>query len=120
LFYGWTGKILFIDLTQKAVCLKETHKYQSFIGGRGINQRIVFELIDPCVHPLAPENVIALGAGPFVGTLVPGADRLAVDFKNVMSHGVGSGNCGGQFAAEINPSFRSKESFLATIWASKC
>lgn len=99
--YGWTGNILFIDLTKMTTRLERTDKYCSLIGGRGINQRIILEHLDKHVHPLAAENIMILGAGPLVGTLVPGADRLAVDFKNVITHGVGSGNCGGQFAAEM-------------------
>jgi len=99
--FGWTGKILFIDLTRRSTTVKNTNEYLSFIGGRGINQRILFDLLDKNVDPLSPENIIILGAGPFIGTLIPSADRLAVDFKNVITGGVGSGNSGGHFAAEM-------------------
>ena len=99
--YGWTGNILFINLTNNTTSLEKTNKYFSFIGGRSINQRILFDILDKDSDPLGPKNVIILGAGPLVGTLVPGADRLAVDFKNVITGGVGSGNSGGQVAAEM-------------------
>ena len=99
--YGWTGNILFINLTNNTTSLEKTSKYFSFFGGRGINQRILFDILDKDSDPLDPKNVIILGAGPLVGTLVPGADRLAVDFKNVITGGVGSGNSGGQVAAEM-------------------
>jgi aldehyde:ferredoxin oxidoreductase len=36
-----------------------------------------------------------------VGTPVPGAARLNVDSKNAFTSGIGSGNCGGWFAAEL-------------------
>lgn len=98
---GWTGNILLIDLSKMNVRREKTSNYLSFIGGRGINQRILFESMDKHSDPLGPENIIILGAGPLVGTLIPGANRLAVDFKNVITYGVGSGNCGGQFAAEM-------------------
>lgn len=99
--YGWTGNILFINLTNMTTCLEKTEKYFSFIGGRGINQRILFDNVGKDTDPLSSENMIILGAGPLVGTMVPGADRLAVDYKNVITGGVGSGNCGGQFGAEM-------------------
>ena len=99
--FGWAGKILYINLTNETIYTESTKKYTFFIGGRGINQWLLFKLVDKDVEPLEPENVIILGSGPLVGTLVPGANRLAVDFKNVITDGVGSGNCGGQFAAEM-------------------
>jgi len=101
MIYGWTGNILFVDLTNRTTSLKNINEYLPFIGGRGINQRILFDILGKDTDPLGPENVIILGAGPLVGTLVPSADRLAVDFKNVITGGVGSGNSGGQFAAEM-------------------
>jgi len=99
--FGRTGKILYINLSNKTTKIESTEKYISFIGGRGINQWLLYKLVDINVKPLDPENVVVLGAGPFVGTFVPAASRLAVDFKNVLTDGVGSGNCGGQFASEM-------------------
>jgi aldehyde:ferredoxin oxidoreductase len=46
-------------------------------------------------------NKVVLSAGPLVGTLAPGADRLSVDFKNPQTGGVGSANVGGHFAPEL-------------------
>lgn len=99
--YGWSGKILFIDLSYGTTRIEPTEKYISFIGGRGINQWLLFNLVEKDVDALDPGNVIILGAGPMVGTLVPSASRLAVDYKNVITGGVGSGNSGGRFAAEM-------------------
>lgn len=99
--HGWVGKILFIDLSDQSIRTEATEKYLPFIGGRGINQRLLFELIDKGVHGLDPENVLIFGAGPIVGTLVPSAGRLSVDYLNVITGGVGSGNCGGRFAVEM-------------------
>jgi len=99
--YGWAGKILFINLSDRSTRIESTEKYIRFIGGRGINQWLLFDLIDKGVHGLDPENAIILGAGPMVGTLVPSAGRLSVDYLNVITGGVGSGNCGGRFAVEM-------------------
>ncbi|MFZ5634395.1 MAG: aldehyde ferredoxin oxidoreductase family protein [Bacillota bacterium] len=98
---GWSGKILYIDLSSESFYVEDSARYKTFIGGRGINQWLLFKFMDKDIDPLAPESTVILGAGPFVGTLVPGANRLSVDFKNVITNGVGSGNCGGQFAAEM-------------------
>ena len=67
----------------------------------GINQSMLFDRLAPEVDAFDPENLMMLGAGPLVGTLVPGACRLAVDFKNAVTGGVGSANLGGHFAPEM-------------------
>ena len=99
--YGRAGKVLFIDLTNKTFHFEKTEKYLSFLGGRGINQWLLISHTNPKMDALDPESPIILGSGPLVGTLVPTANRLAVDFKNVMNSGIGSGNSGGFFATEM-------------------
>ncbi|MHA2012015.1 MAG: aldehyde ferredoxin oxidoreductase family protein [Candidatus Helarchaeota archaeon] len=99
--FGRAGTILFVDLTKKTFYFEKTEKYLSLLGGRGINQWLLFNFSNPKTDPLDPESAVILGSGPLVGTLVPSADRLAVDFKNVMNHGIGSGNSGGFFATEM-------------------
>ena len=99
--FGYTGKVLIVDLTRKVWHIESTFDHLSFVGGRGINQEILFNLVNTDTEPLSPEAVIILGAGPLVGTLVPGASRLSVDYKNVITGGIGSGNCGGHFAPEL-------------------
>jgi aldehyde:ferredoxin oxidoreductase len=101
IFLARVVKILNIDLTQETYQIESTSAYSDFVGGRGINQRLLFDLVSPDVDPLDSENAIILGAGPLVGTLTPCASRLAVDFKNAVTGGVGSGNAGGHFAAEM-------------------
>lgn len=99
--HGWSGNILFIDVSDGTAHVEPTERYLSFIGGRGINQWLLFNLLEKATDALDPNNVLILGAGPLVGTLVPSACRLSIDFKNVITGGVGSGNCGGRFAAEM-------------------
>jgi len=99
--YGRAGKILFINLTKRSFRCEKTKKYSSYFGGRGINQLLLFNFTDPKTDPLDPESAIIMGSGPLVGTLVPSANRLAVDFKNVINYGIGSGNSGGFFATEM-------------------
>ncbi|MEA3507933.1 MAG: aldehyde ferredoxin oxidoreductase N-terminal domain-containing protein [Synergistota bacterium] len=73
-------RILFIDLSRKTwrVETADTSLEKGFIGGRGVNQRLLWDLTDPAQGVLSPESPIILGSGPFVGTLVPAASRRAV------------------------------------------
>ena len=98
-YFGWAGKILFIDLSRKKTWAEPTDPHLSWLGGRGINQSLLWNLLDRNAGPLEPENILILGAGPMNGTLVPGSARLALDFKNAVTGGIGSANCGGRFAA---------------------
>lgn len=68
--------------------------YRSFLGGRGLNQFYLYNLLEPTTSPLDPKNPLIFGAGLLSGTPVPGATRISVDSKNVFSNGVGSANAG--------------------------
>ena len=100
--YGYAGNILHVDLTTSKVCTELTENYgRKFLGGRGINQWILFKKLRPWVTPFEPANIICFGAGTLAGTLVPGAARLNIDSKNALTGGIGSANAGGWFASEL-------------------
>jgi aldehyde:ferredoxin oxidoreductase len=98
---GRTGKICFIDLTDRTYRVVTTEPEPELIGGRGVNQRLLFDLQERGADESDARNPLILGAGPLVGTFIPGASRLAVDFRNRITGGVGSANLGGHFAAEM-------------------
>lgn len=95
------GKILRIDLSNSDISYENFDKYEEFIGGRGVNQYILFHELPLNIPPFDPSNILAIGAGILAGTAAPGACRLNVDSKNVFTGGIGSGNCGGYFASEM-------------------
>ena len=100
--YGYAGNILRVDLTTPRFYREPTDIYvPKFLGGRGLNQWILFKELRPWVTPFEPANSICFGAGALVGSLVPGAARLNIDSKNAFTGGIGSGNSGGWFAAEL-------------------
>jgi aldehyde:ferredoxin oxidoreductase len=100
--YGYAGNILRVDLTTSRVHTEPTENYiPKFLGGRGLNQWMLFKELKSAVTPFEPANIICFGAGALTGTLVPGAARLNIDSKNALTAGIGSGNAGGWFAAEL-------------------
>ncbi|MGD8562294.1 MAG: aldehyde ferredoxin oxidoreductase C-terminal domain-containing protein [Desulfarculaceae bacterium] len=99
--FGRAGNILFIDLTTQQTKVEPLAGLTDFVGGRGINQWLLFNLTDKQIQPLDPANPLILGAGTMVATPVPSASRLAIEHKNVITGGIGSGNCGGLFATEM-------------------
>ena len=96
-------RVLKVDLTSGEVNTFEIEPevYRRFLGGRGLNQYHLYQLLEPNTSPLGPENLLFLGAGLLSGTSVPGASRLSVDSKNIFSCGVGSANAGGGLSSAL-------------------
>jgi aldehyde:ferredoxin oxidoreductase len=100
--HGYGGKILRVNLTDGKLAEEPTEKYtKEWVGGRGINEWILFHELPRECRPLEPENIFTIGVGPLVGTLSPFCSRVSVDTKNAFTNGVGSANCGGHFGAEM-------------------
>jgi aldehyde:ferredoxin oxidoreductase len=77
--YGWTGKLLRVDLSNSETSLIDTmHYVPQFIGGLGIAARIAWEELLPGVGPFDPENMLFIMVGPLTGTLASGAGRVEV------------------------------------------
>ncbi|MFC1718747.1 aldehyde ferredoxin oxidoreductase N-terminal domain-containing protein [Candidatus Poribacteria bacterium] len=77
--YGWTGKILRVDLSSSEVSTVDTMKYvPDFIGGLGVASRIAWEELSPGVDAFDPENMLFVMVGPLTGTTASGAGRVEV------------------------------------------
>jgi len=100
--YLYGGTILIIDLTSKKISREPTSLYaDKFLGGRGINAKIIYDEVGPGIKPLDPGNVIAFGTGPLTGTLCPGSSRIDVMSKSPVTNLLGNSNMGGFWAAEV-------------------
>ncbi|MCK5095467.1 MAG: aldehyde ferredoxin oxidoreductase, partial [Spirochaetes bacterium] len=97
------GKVLRVNLSKKEILtepLTEELRY-NFIGGRGINSKILYDETGPNTDPLGPENRLIIGAGPLTGTPVPTSGRYTVTAKSPLTGILGDGNAGGTFGAEL-------------------
>lgn len=102
--YGWTGKILEIDLSTENTSQIDTQKYSGkYIGGRGIASRIYWERVRPQTGAFDPQNHLILMTGPLVATGVQGATRMSLIAKSPMTlpEQFCYGNLGGIFPAEL-------------------
>lgn len=94
--------MLRVNLSTGRVWTEETLPYvRSYLGGRGINTRILYDEVKPGISSFDPANRLILGTGALVGTLVPCACRHNVDGKSPLTDGIGSGNSCGHFSAEL-------------------
>jgi len=96
---GYAGFILHVDLdkaTFEQKPLPQDYK-RDFIGGEGISARLAHDLIPPDCDALSPANVMIFGAGPFVGTMVPGAAKTVVMAKSPLTGFLGRSATGDRF-----------------------
>jgi aldehyde:ferredoxin oxidoreductase len=93
------GTILRVDLSSgktETVPLQEQLRL-NFVGGRGINGRILFDATAPHIDPYSPENVLIFGSGPLSGTAAPCPARFNVTAKSPLTGIMGDSNAGGYF-----------------------
>jgi len=100
---GYTGKILFVDLTTGSMREEPPPEslYRDFIGGTGLGVRILYEHIKPKADPLGPENVLGFVTGPLTGTPTPGSGRLTVVAKSPLTGAWADSNSGGFWGPEL-------------------
>ena len=102
-WYGWMGTILRVDLSNGKITkepLSEELAY-NFIGGRGINSKILYDETSPETDPLGPDNRLIIGTGPTSGTLGLGNGRFTVTAKSPLTGILGDASGGGHFGAEV-------------------
>jgi len=96
------GKIIRVDLSKEKHIFEEFKEYYGmFLGGRGVNQYILFNETPVGVSCFDPSNSLAIGAGLLCGTEAPGASRISIDSRNPFNGGIGSANAGGNFGYEM-------------------
>ncbi len=102
-WYGWTGTILEVDLTNQAlqkISLSEQSAHQ-YLGQAGINARFLYDRVSPSTDAYSPDAYVIFGVGPLGGTLAPCSGRMTVTFKSPLTGVFGDANCGGHWGAEL-------------------
>ena len=97
------GLILHIDLSDEGRVdeIGSLGDYAPFLGGRGVNQALLFQHLPLGVSPFDPRCPVLIGAGLLCGTDAPGASRLSLDTLNPFTGGIASSNVGGNVAAAL-------------------
>jgi aldehyde:ferredoxin oxidoreductase len=100
---GYTGKILRINLSDKSYGVETlpAETARNYIGGAGFAIKTLFDEVPAKVDPLGPQNKLIFAGGPFTGTSVPCASRMAVATKSPLTNAVGMALSGGHFPAEM-------------------
>ncbi|MCJ7686034.1 MAG: aldehyde ferredoxin oxidoreductase family protein [Desulfobacteraceae bacterium] len=100
---GYTGKILRMNLTDQTAKEEELPQdvAKDFIGGAGFGIKYLFDEVKGGTDPLGPDNKLIFASGPFSGTTIPCASRMAVTSKSPLTGAVGMALTGGYFPVEL-------------------
>lgn len=94
--YGWNGKILKINLTNKTFRVKkyDLNFAKMYLGGRGFAVKLLWDSLEKGIDPLSEKNKLIFAAGPITGLPLPSAGKLVVAAKSPLTGGYGDGNIG--------------------------
>lgn len=101
--YGWIGTVLHIDLSKKTIIKQPLSNslMMDYVGGRGMNARILIENLPRGLDPLSSDNLLIFATGPYTGTLVPGSCRLTISAKSPTTGLIGDSNICTDFGVEL-------------------
>ena len=101
--FGFAGTILTVDLSVRSVEKEalDEDMARHYLGGVGINTRLLFDNTRPGIDPLGPENVLVFGTGPLTGTYMPTASKSDVAAKSPLTGLFGATSSGYQFGSEM-------------------
>ena len=100
---GWTGRCLWVNLSEKKHTVQDIERkmLDKFLGGRGLGVKVYSDEVAPNIDPLGPENKLIFVSGPLVGTgAVTGASCNVVT-KSALSGTIACAKMRGHFGAEL-------------------
>jgi aldehyde:ferredoxin oxidoreductase len=122
--YAETGFNLEIDLSRGNIERVETDPRltELHLGGQGTADKILWDRVPPEVEPFSPDNLLIFSTGLLNATLVPGANRTAVNTfspqTNLHSHSLFGGFWGPELkhAGYDKIIIRGKSPSLVYLW----
>jgi aldehyde:ferredoxin oxidoreductase len=85
--FGWTGKILRVDLTEKRWSVEPIEEHaKRFIGGIGVGLKIFWDEVPADIGAFDPENKLIFATGPLTGTIAPASGRFEIISKSPRSY----------------------------------
>ncbi|PCN51054.1 aldehyde ferredoxin oxidoreductase [Candidatus Geothermarchaeota archaeon ex4572_27] len=100
---GWSGRILWIDLERRKYTVEhyDPSIALSYVGGRGLAIRLLWDHMRPGANPLSPDNLLIFAVGPLTGLPIPSSGKLVVAAKSPLTGGYGDGNVGCRASVHI-------------------
>ncbi len=101
--YGYTGRILHVDLTNHSIDVEEQDEafFRSYLGGRGIGYHYLMKMVPPRIDPLSPENILVLATGVMTGSPLAASCRFAAVGKSPLTGTAAESEAAGFFGPEL-------------------
>ena len=122
--YGYRGKILHVDLTNRRVEVedKDDTYYRSSLGGRGIGYPYLLKEVPARIDPFSEENILVLATGVMTGSPLPASCRFTAVGKSPLTGTAGESEAAGFFGPELKMAgfdaivFRGKAEKPVYLW----
>jgi aldehyde:ferredoxin oxidoreductase len=103
ILYGYTGKILRVDLSNKKFSIDNLDEViiKKWVGGVGFGTKYLYDEVPPEVEWSDPGNRLIWTSGPLAGSGLSGAGTFNVISKGPMTNLAGSSQANGFFGAYL-------------------
>jgi len=100
---GFAGRVLDVNMTDCTVRKSELSEslVKAYLGGRGINARLLWDLLRPGTDPYSPDNALIIGSGALTCTTAPSSGRTTVTCKSPATGLYVKSSVGGHFGSEM-------------------
>jgi len=100
---SYSGRWITVDLSSEQI---EEHRIsrsvlESFLGGRGVGARELWDLVSPATRPLDPENALIFAPGVLTGTSAPCSGRTTILAKGPATGRYLKANVGGHLGIAL-------------------
>jgi len=101
--YGYTGKILKVNLLTEEIEIEEPddYFYRTYMGGATLGAYYLLRELSPGVDPLSPDNIIIFAPSVLTGAPIPGFSRHAVVSKSPLTGAIADSQAGGFWGPEL-------------------
>lgn len=99
--FGWTGRILTIDVESQGCRHEKSAPYQpGYLGGLGFGTKYLYDRLDRRIDPFDPTNILCIAPGLLAGTPSPSSSRTTITALSPRGL-IDSSGIGGFVGAEI-------------------
>jgi aldehyde:ferredoxin oxidoreductase len=125
--FGYCGKILHVDLTNRKTEVEEKDDtfYRTYLGGRGIGYQYLLKEVPPRIDPFSPENILVLATGVMTGAPIAASCRFTAVGKSPLTGAAGESEAAGFFGPELKMAgfdaivFRGKADQPVYLWVTE-
>ncbi|MFC1957439.1 aldehyde ferredoxin oxidoreductase N-terminal domain-containing protein [Chloroflexota bacterium] len=91
--------MLEVDLTQETSRVVDvTEDVRRYLGGKGLANKLIWDMVPQGADPLGPDNILHIGVGPLTGIM---GTKTILSFKSPLTGWAGRSSVSGYFGDEI-------------------